>query len=213
MKHTILVLHGYRNNAARLKYQMSPMIKYLGKHNVEFMFLDSEILYTKEADEKELTEEEVKNFGPYRKWWTTHRDHLLTQCKYDTCRESIHQVETFIQCHKNITAIMGFSQGSSLLQMLPSLPSIKKAILIGGIPVYDAVDTDTKEHDEFGYSTLHRHTDTLHIIGENDPVVSPDASQNLSKMFPNAQVYSHKGKHYVPTSKEACQTLLTYLNK
>ena len=203
MLHKILVLHGYRNNAARLKYQMLNLVKNLTTKGVEFVFLDSDILYTPEAKEEPLSEDELKKFGPYRKWWTTDRTRLLTQRDYDTGTEAVSQVENFIARNPDITCILGFSQGSSLLQMLPSLalPQIKKVILIGGIPVYD---TEEKK--------LHRHADTLHIIGQEDAVVQPEASKNLAKMFPNSKIYLHKGKHYVPTNKEACVTVLNYLN-
>lgn len=198
-----LVLHGYRNCGNRLQHQMMPLIKTLSKKSVLFDFIHSNILYEKIEGEVSPSEDELKKFGPYLKWWTTDRIRLLTQRDYDTWKESVNQVEKYLELHPEINGILGFSQGSSLLQMLPSLAKMKHVILVGGIPVYENKETDLLPY---------RHSNTLHIIGEADPVVSPAASQNLAALFPTPQIYIHKGKHYVPTNGEACRKILSYLN-
>ena len=115
----VLALHGFRQNAARLKHQMSTLLKRLERRSIEFTFLDAPFLYVSPTPLDEKEKEDVKKYGPYRQWWTTNRSILLEQKTYDTARESVAFVESFLFTSPvKFDAIFAFSQGGSVLQFV-----------------------------------------------------------------------------------------------
>jgi predicted esterase len=191
----ILCLHGAGQSAKILEQRMAPIIRKL-KNIATFIFIDSPFCETKGENE------------PKRQWWNKTFITETNMWRYDTGKESLAYIEKYIEDHGPFNACIGFSQGTSALQVIPSEvlnKSFTHLILIGGYPL-PAIEDLTVSHDFIGK--------TLNVLGETDTIVSYAKSLELSKLYPSASssLYSHKKGHCIPVNAEFAATLRTFLN-
>ena len=86
-----------------------------------------------------------------------------------------------------------------------------KLIFVGAICAHD--DTEGQAKGKVPLQTYYDNKHTLHIIGMNDPLVPVTASLDLSHKYPGAQVFFHKGKHYVPQNEEIVEKISSFLKE
>lgn len=199
----VLVFHGFRQSPEKLEHQMHDLIERLSKKiKIKFTFLPAKFIHPDTV----ATATEV---AEYRQWWTTDRKSLTTQSVYDTVSESVEYVEKFISEQAtlgiNYDILMGFSQGASLLQFLPSASKEKgkKLIFVGGI---------SAAHAAAGASAAYYDNEsTLHIYGSGDELVNKIHSLKLASHYKNAITFEHGGKHYVPTNAKSAIAILNFI--
>lgn len=204
----ILCLHGYRHNVNALKKSMDELIKKLNKKQIEFDFFQSPIKYI--PTKEELETKSTKN--DYYQWWSATKENIMTNEHYDTIDESLINLTNKWKSD-NYDGILGFSQGSVLIQLF--IYQIQKKqietyepkfiILVSSYP-----PTDLKFID---YHQTKKHIKTIIISGTNDDLVSIDVSMNLRDHFPNVSMLLHPGGHYVSSSTEIIYPLLKLLQK
>ncbi|KAJ7132221.1 serine hydrolase-domain-containing protein, partial [Mycena epipterygia] len=153
-----------------------------------------------------------------RAWWRfLHdlRDHSAVV-------ESFKKIQTVLEVQGPFQGIIGFSQGAALIAMIlgymenhglrPNLLSNLKhpplyvrpvcfAVMISGfIPPSEAFPLPPKIR-----------TPSLHIIGFNDVILSPESSVKLAAHFDIAQIEIHQGGHFVPRKETWRRFLCDYL--
>lgn len=109
--------------------------------------------------------------------------------------------------------VIGFSQGGCILDHLISnnLINPKYRVFIGSMthPTemkfvqenYTLEEHDSKNLERSHFIQKPGEHKTLHIIGLNDTIISPDMSFQLSVKHPG-EVYTHQGKHVIPSNSE-----------
>ena len=101
--------------------------------------------------------------------------------------------------------VMGFSQGGGLAGMLAALlerpgnklldtthPPLKFAVVFSGFKA-------RFERFNWLYDPPTQ-TPMLHVVGRNDPIVTPERSQELVNVNPTGTVLEHPGSHFVPSA-------------
>ena len=54
---------------------------------------------------------------------------------------------------------------------------------------------------------------SLHIMGETDAVVDVERSRALAEAFENPDVFLHPGGHYIPTAKDAKDSMRAFVKR
>ena len=209
MLHKILFIHGAAQSAEIAKIRLEPLIKKL-RFVAQFVFMDAPYLFANNnVEEKKTTEINPKidriNALQKRQWWTSinHSDKVWT---YDTGKESIQYATKFIQENGPFTCLMGFSQGGSVCQFLPSdiINAFSHLVFVGSYPVENVV----------GLTRYQTHPKTLHVGGSKDIIVPIAVSQELGKVYEStSDFFMHDKAHCVPTSKEFADALILFLSK
>ena len=103
---------------------------------------------------------------------------------------------------KKFDGILGFSQGAGFAAALSSIlvnpslrpefkdihPPFKFCITVGGFKIHD------KNYDNlYPLPTSGEPTHFLHVIGENDMIVTPERSKALVSNSPNSRCETHAG--------------------
>lgn len=111
--------------------------------------------------------------------------------------------------------VMGFSQGGCLAAILASClerhnpllstthPPLKFAIVFSGFK------SRFKVHDYIYHPEIK--TPILHVIGQNDTIVSPERSQDLVTVCANATTLYHPGSHFVPSAAPYRAKILNHI--
>jgi len=100
-----------------------------------------------------------------------------------------------------VDGVLGFSQGAMMGGLLCALQESGElgfgfgfALLCGGFPPRD-VDLFAR------LAARPLSTPSLHVIGEDDKMVTPDKSRLLCDRFVSPRVYAHPGGHYLPARR------------
>ncbi|KAJ7087034.1 serine hydrolase FSH [Mycena crocata] len=228
VKRTILVLHGYSQNATIFSKRLAGLMNQCGE-SVDFVFIDGPIILqpvdlfgaapqsTSPATTLDaLGACEAIKMDKSRAWWEWNKTKYeaigLPEC-----------LAMFRDVLKNRTfdGVFGFSQGAAVAGLLSALlerPQAYPPFLIDGQPphppfkfcvavsgfrlpgiIADAIF-------DKGYSTP-----TLHIIGKADVVIVKEWSQTLINVSTNARVEEHDGGHFVPSKENWRKFLAAYL--
>ncbi|KAF8870469.1 serine hydrolase FSH [Infundibulicybe gibba] len=209
---TVLVLHGYSQNANIFSKRLGALRKECGK-DVEMVFLDgphilqpvdlvgspSAALPTVEAPSVDAD----PALTP-RAWWKVNRE----RTKAFGLEESLMLVRETLRSRK-FDGVLGFSQGAAFAAVIAALlerphlyppflidgqaphPPLQFCLAISGFKLVDPIVTPLFVPS---YSTP-----TLHVIGRTDIVVVEERSRLLIDVSSNKRVEEHEGGHFVPS--------------
>jgi predicted esterase len=201
----VLVLNGFRQNATVIAERMEQYQKRT-KGVIEWHFLS--------APYKSMDADNRSTFNPLQ-WWTTDVTRLIPHYMedFDTGNESVEYVANYIRTSSvPFTALFGFSQGGSLIQMLPEdvlFPKIKSLIFVGSLQV-----RSKKQESNSGCLLLlpaHKHPHTLHLGGEQDKLIPLAESMTLSSCFHGAVFKAHTKVHCIPVTTEFTSLVTDFL--
>jgi len=115
----------------------------------------------------------------------------------------------YLQTLGSFDAILGFSQGAHLAHYLAPLMKgadgvmgVKKVIFIAGFVNPTPSNLNIVANPA---------TQTLHVIGQQDELITPEMSKRLVEFYQDAEVVYHNGKHVIPSSGVFRQKLVTFL--
>ncbi|KAE9406523.1 hypothetical protein BT96DRAFT_963447 [Gymnopus androsaceus JB14] len=159
---------------------------------------------------------------PQRGWWKTQNIHDAEGRKnISTGLEVTLMFLKDVLKEKKFDGVLGFSQGAVLAALLSGLlekPQAYPKFLDDGKAPHPPFEfcisvAGYKPIDPLGASLLtpNYKTPTLHVIGHNDIIVTPEWSQSLIDVSLNARVEFHEGGHFVPTKTPWRRFLANYM--
>ncbi|KAJ7120956.1 serine hydrolase FSH [Mycena epipterygia] len=225
-KRTVLVLHGYSQNATVFSKRLGALRKQCGK-SIDFVFLDAPIILqpadlfgsspSTTTTPDALGASEAIEMNEARAWWTWNPNRTEAIGLPETLRviRDILKTRTF-------DGVLGFSQGASAAALVTALlerphsyppflvdgqpphPPFKFCVAVSGFRLSGSSIPDTIFETDYS-------TPTLHIIGRNDIIVVEERSQKLIDISTNARVEKHDGGHFVPSKGNWRKFLAAYL--
>ncbi|PVU97827.1 hypothetical protein BB561_000293 [Smittium simulii] len=230
----VLCLHGYSQNALRLKQDMGPITKAL--NNMEFVYIDAPHIATEPRNDQKLLQ--GKPYG----WWN-----MSTARVWQDTQKSVQYLLDIMNTQGPFHGILGFSQGAAMIPVLLSILNYKNLKHITANtekelqferqfidflgPLKTKVDSiHNKEMFKFAIlsggfapgkkvclrlinSTPEIPVPSMHIIGKTDSVISNKQSIELSQLFKNPEFVLHTGGHYVPFTKEYTSLYKNFIPK
>lgn len=231
---TVLVLHGYSQNASIFSKRIGALRKEAAK-GVEFVFIDAPIVLQPhdlvfnatrleelglkaeiQANEATIAASDDPTLTP-RAWWKPNPE----RTKAIGLEESIMNVKEVLMKRK-FDGVLGFSQGAAFAAALSALlekPETYPPFMVDGkaphppfefcvaISGFKLIDPLTEALWEGGYSTP-----TLHVIGKTDVVVVEERSRALLQVSNDQRVEDHSGGHFVPSKGPWRKFLAAYLS-
>ncbi|KAF8912681.1 FSH1-domain-containing protein [Mucidula mucida] len=230
---SILVLHGYSQNAAIFSKRIGALRKQCGK-SVDFVFLDGPIvlqpvdLFGASSSNETSTEGRLAELGASeagatddpalkpRGWYKANHDKTKAIGLEDSLvllRETLKE--------RKFDGVFGFSQGACMAAFLAALlerPEVYPPFLVDGKPPhppfqfcvsvagFKIVDPLSEVVFKTSYDTP-----TLHVIGKTDIIVTPERSQSLLDVSTHKRVEEHDGGHFVPSKTNWRKFLAAYL--
>ncbi|KAI8082004.1 serine hydrolase FSH [Gilbertella persicaria] len=223
----ILCLHGMVQNASVFRKKTAVIRKKLDKIadmvyvTAPHLILDPK--YTSEAHRAaaadENAPEEEKPFG----WWQPYRDQQTEEGFYQGFKESIERIKEIMIKEGPFDGVFGFSQGACLAGVLltllenrdamPSLfgpdfkhPNFKFGIVAAGFKPSQQRATENIWSHKIS-------TPTLHMIGEEDSLITPELQQTLVDQCIDPVVLRHSGGHVVPSNAAARNETVAFVSK
>lgn len=138
--------------------------------------------------------------GRHLAWWEAALEG--DERKYVGLSDSI----AHVHAQGDFDGILGFSQGAVLASILAATYKYKFAILISGFPARTQLD-------EFQCQYTHINVPSLHIWGDKDDLVPPEASIKLKQLFLNAQSCEHDGGHVMPGKRATLDVIKAYIEQ
>ncbi|KAJ7777914.1 FSH1-domain-containing protein [Mycena maculata] len=219
-KRTILVLHGYSQNATVFSKRLGALRKQCAK-TVDFVFIDGPIIL-QPADLPQVTLEalgtssEAIEMNESRGWWKWNGN----RSEAIGLPESLEVLRDVLKTRK-FDGVLGFSQGAAMGALLSALlerphtyppflvdgntphPPFQFCVAVSGFrpsgSIADAI-----------FQTAYA-TPTLHILGRTDVIVVEERSRKLIDISTNARVEEHDGGHFVPSKGNWRKFLAAYL--
>lgn len=209
----ILCIHGFRSNGLLLSKSIKSLTKKLNKYDIQFDCITSPIAYTNldKSDDIEDMEQD------YKQWWSTTKLGLFDEPNYNTIYDSIKYIYDLYSKEK-YDGILGYSQGSVLVQIILYLQEYPE--------LFGDMYKDMSFKFKFGITSctfnitdnilkdLYNHKlaiPILNIYGSNDTLVPYNISESFGDKCLNITNYKHEGKHYVPTTKDMYEVMLTFI--
>ncbi|KAH8827861.1 FSH1-domain-containing protein [Flagelloscypha sp. PMI_526] len=232
---TILVLHGYSQNAHIFSKRLGALRKQCGK-TVEMVFVDAPMQLSphdllgsspQQASSDSTSQNTLSALGAAeastddpnlqpRGWW-----------KSDPTRTKMEGIENTLALLRDILkertfdGVLGFSQGAGLAALLSALlerPEIYPPFLVEGKaphpPFKFCVAVAGFRPRDKRFDALWEkpyQTPTLHIIGKNDIIVTEERAQQLVEVSGSPRVQFHEGGHFVPSKANWRVFLTNYL--
>jgi len=217
----VLVLHGYSQSANMFAKKLMALRSQCPQ--VEMVFIDaphilqpvdlpapSALGYFNGLDSQPQSE-------PQRGWWKTQNVQNIAS-GLDVTLVLLRDV---LKEQGRFDGVLGFSQGAVLAALLAGLlekPERYPLFLDNGKAVHPPFEfcisvAGYKPLDPLGASLLTPDfkTPTLHIIGHNDIIVTPERSQSLIDASLNGRVEFHDGGHFVPSKTAWRKFLAEYM--
>jgi hypothetical protein len=219
-KSKILFLHGYAQNSHIFNTRTKNLQKQLNKkfnNKFEYIFPDAPLVLDKE--EQTVENEIIRGWLKYIKNKDT-KFYDLNTVKYMGLEEAINAIFKIGDDNKNIEIIISFSQGTVILILLIILslyknskydfkqhfPNLKCLICVSG---FFRPYPENEEFQDIANSVLNDDENSakkidipmLDVYGINDQFVSNEKSKEITKFFETYEIFCHKGKHFVPSSK------------
>jgi len=217
VRKTVLVLHGYSQNASIFSNRLGALRKDCAKSGVDFVFIDAphilkpadifprqSSILDAENQNNQADTEETDPSSLARAWWTYDRE----RSKAVGLEESLVYIRDILRGRK-FDGVLGFSQGAAFAAVIASLlerPDIHPPFLFDGksphsplqfcvaISGFKLLDPMCQPFFEPAYTTP-----TLHVVGKTDVVVVEERSRMLIDVSSNKRVEEHEGGHYVPS--------------
>ncbi|KDQ13939.1 hypothetical protein BOTBODRAFT_110638 [Botryobasidium botryosum FD-172 SS1] len=204
----ILALHGYSQNRHILSQRMSAITKLC--KDCEFVFADAP--HVLDA----VTPQDYRVFDPAasagsndpktmpRAWF---RIDPKTQMYTGLERSVIYLRDMLAQTHFH--GVFGFSQGTAMASIICAIlerPHLYPSFLIDGVSPHPPLDfaifvSGLKPYRHESLPPLFSeplNTRTLHVIGRNDVITTPERSQALIDAYVDPRVEYHDGGHFIP---------------
>ncbi|KAK0478133.1 FSH1-domain-containing protein [Armillaria novae-zelandiae] len=220
---SILVLHGYAQNAHILSKRLGALRKQCGK-DVDMVFIDAphvlqaEDLFGGVSESNENTLEaytEDPTLTP-RGWFRAFAD----KTRAVGLDKSLILFRDILK-ERTYDGVFGFSQGAAVAALLcallekpesyplflvdgkPPHPPFKFCVAVAGLKITDPL-ADVLFNPTYS-------TPTLHIIGKTDTIVTSDRSQELIDVSSNKRIEEHDGGHFVPSKTPWRKFLAAYI--
>ncbi|KAJ6481787.1 FSH1-domain-containing protein [Mycena sanguinolenta] len=217
MSKSVLVLHGYTQNASIFSKRLGALRKECGK-NVDLVFIDGPIIL-QPVDQFGSTPEALNSAetNDARAWWKWNSN----SSEAVGLPESLQVIRDVLKT-RTFDGVMGFSQGATFAALLAALlerPEVYPPFLVDGhaphppfkfcVAVSGFKLQDGEPIADLVYQTSFS-TPTLHIIGKNDVVVPEERSRRLVNISTSARVEEHDGGHFVPSKGNWRKFLAAY---
>lgn len=228
----VLCLHGFTSNGSVHAHQVRAITKALSA-DFDFLFPDGphEVEITEKMKRESPTMRSWSEFvdqnskSGHRAWWFA-RDADPAKNEpggFHGLEKSLDFLGDLIEKTGPVHAIWGFSQGACFAGMLMSLlsnqqrehpfrrriPSSQPMPSAGVF--FSGFRARFSQYDSayaFGIDVP-----TLHIIGAEDTIVTPERSETLVKICRGARLLKHKGGHDIPTSEKDQQAIVDFLRE
>ncbi|PFH50467.1 hypothetical protein AMATHDRAFT_61053 [Amanita thiersii Skay4041] len=230
---TVLVLHGFSQNANILSKRLGALRKECGS-DFELVFLDAPMilqpvdlfgsspqnqsqptdLAALGAAEASATSEDPA-LTP-RAWWKSNKERTI----YNGIEDSLLLVRDILK-ERRFDGVFGFSQGAAFAAVIAALlerPYLYPSFLVDGKtphpPLKFCVAVSGFKpggHICEPIFTPSYSTPTLHVIGKTDVVVVEERSRQLINVSENKRVVEHEGGHFVPSKASWRKFLCEYM--
>ena len=229
-KSKLLFLHGYAQNSHIFNMRTKNLQKQLNKkfnNKFEYLFPDAPMILEKE-DQK--VENEI--LRGWLKFVKVDDFYKAKTVKYLGLNEGIESIFKIGDENKDIEVIISFSQGTVILILIIILslyknekynfkehfPNLKCLICVSGFfrpfpeneefqdLVDEVLNKDEKLVKKFDIPMMD-------VFGQNDQFVQTEKSKEITKFFNNYEIFCHKGKHFVPSSKQDIIKFENFLEK
>jgi predicted esterase len=189
----ILSLHGYSGNGEVLKRQMRAWAEEL-RDRAEFVCVDAPSLSSGDFGWWHSVSDDHAGAHRHCQGWARSRDFLVALC-----------------AQARFDGVFGFSQGAAAAALVAGLGARDGnppgfAIMVGGFVTGDL------EHQPLYEALAQAQVPSLHLIGRNDNIVAPRASQALAQRFTAPLVLEHDGGHVIAATPEARRAARQFLD-
>jgi predicted esterase len=229
----ILCLHGFTSNGAVHAHQARRIIALLHE-KYEFLFPDGPHIVPP-SDVKDANWHSYVSANSttgHRAWWFARDSNIARnssylpgdQGGYYGIEESLKYLSELIAKDGPVHAIWGFSQGACFAGMLMAMLSEKSTdpldlrqylpkeqrsplagVFFGG---FKARFEQYRPLYEMGVQVP-----TLHVMGENDLLVSVERSEGLADICEGMEVLKHQNGHNLPKEKDQVEQIAEFLTK
>jgi len=219
---SVVLLHGYKQNAAIIERTFSDKIVRGAKHRWPTSYIIPNGIPLSDHSVSLSSSPEA------RMWWPiASPETFATPHRYEGVDAAVARAWSCItehiaksssqQQHVHHLTLVGFSQGAVLAMLMTMLKDrwpthddgslrvhIDRLVLIAPSPIMDSV--------------YHPHLDalisvpTFIIHGERDPFVSADSVAQVARYFGTAVVYAHAQGHVIPTGAHVREKMRTFLS-
>ena len=229
-KSKLLFLHGYAQNSHIFNMRTKNLQKQLNKkfkNKFDFLFPDAPLILDK--DEQKIENETLRGWLKFVKVDDFYKAKTV---KYLGLNEGIESIFKIGDENKDIEVIISFSQGTVILILIIILslyknekynfkehfPNLKCLICVSGFfrpfpeneefqdLVDEVLNKDEKLVKKFDIPMMD-------VFGQNDQFVQTEKSKEITKFFNNYEIFCHKGKHFVPSSKQDIIKFENFLEK
>jgi hypothetical protein len=213
---SIMFLHGFTQNAIAFENRMKTLVKAL-KENFNYDIVFPNAPHVIEANDNP---EEAKMAWLYlnENDKMSSDDLVKDEVVYIGLEETLKHLLNFNT--EGVRCIIAFSQGSLITTFLCALitsnekyrkrfPNLKCVIITSGFIEPKPLNPEVKDivfEKEYEIPSLH-------IIGESDVFILPEKSKKAAGLFKDPEIYLHKGKHFLPTTKDDIAAYITFLKK
>ena len=229
-KSKILFLHGYAQNSHIFNMRTKNLQKQLNKkfnNKFEYLFPDAPMILDKE--DQKVENEIVRGWLKFEKVDDFYKAKTV---KYIDLNEGIEYIFKIGDENKDIEAIISFSQGSVVLILIIILslyknekynfkehfPNLKCLICVSG---FFRPFPENEEYQDLIDEVLNKDEKLvkkfdipmMDVYGQNDQFVQNEKCKEITKFFSNYEIFCHKGKHYVPSSKQDIVKFENFLEK
>jgi len=184
----VLVLHGYGQLVIDVEKKWARTFKKIGL--VDVTYLEAPLTVTNHS-------------GQYGRGWFLWKagDNIYQCTKYYQVKESLEYLYNYINKHGPFDAIIGYSQGGTILSIFLECFNIpvRKIIIISS---YQSLDP------EWQVATTTKY-DILLVAGQRDEIVPKQFTLN---MYDNATIYIHPSTHSIPSTKDFIDIVKTFLS-
>ncbi|PVU97829.1 hypothetical protein BB561_000289 [Smittium simulii] len=232
----VLCLHGYSQNAIRLKTNMGAIRKAL--KGTELIYTDAPHIASQPRPDQVLPE------GKPLGWWNMTSPEIWR----DTM-SSLKSILSFMNQNGPFDGLLGFSQGAAMASILlgildyksiahkelSSLSETEQAAEINFreflsqlAPLVDLLGDSAKfsfvvfgggfvTNEQVCFRLLADKTTfdirSLHIMGKTDTIIIKERSMELTKLFINPEIIEHDGGHYLPYNKNYTTLYNNFISK
>ncbi|KAG9416579.1 hypothetical protein AC1031_000974 [Aphanomyces cochlioides] len=210
MKTRVLCLHGHRQSAAKLKGKMAALLR-AAKATTEFVFVDgpfqvpyeptSEEHIQRMAEMNEAESDELKQSVEQYAWWNFEHHPDTDSYSYVGIEETIEYLDSIVRTQGPFDGIFGFSQGGICAAHLLARQHQGDARFRFSFGIFSAAALMSDARYAIPLDSPLPFP-SLHIMGEQDALISVEKSRALAGQFANPVLLVHPGGHYIPTQKE-----------
>lgn len=194
-----LCLHGYAQNGPLFRSRTGALRKAL--KGVDFDFLDAP--HTASASFLGESGGEDAERGAPLGWWNAAESSTRPSLSamYVGLEESLSLVSGKLQSDGPYDGVLGFSQGATLAVLACLLasppPPFRVAVLVAGF-----MPRDESVLQRMSASAAHNGAlpiASLHVSGSSDSFVPTSSTEQLSRHFGVAEMFTHSGGHGIPS--------------